>query len=84
MANYKSRAMPITTSIFPVEQDYETKLIRFEKDQSRPSTGQTIRAGGYNLFVSDKGELIGSYSITSRQESYRTLNLNLLSKVSRR
>lgn len=82
MTTYKNSSESATASKPPV--DYTTDVARFENDQRQPSSGLTLQAVGYNVFVSDKGGAIGSYSITSRQESYRTLNLSFLSKANRR
>lgn len=84
MTDNKMMPKTVSTSFSHAGQEYKTNLPRFNSEASESSTGLTLRAGGYSLFVSDKGERAGSYSITSRQESYLALNVSFLPKGSRR
>lgn len=83
MTDYKVQKT-IATSYNPAVQDYKTNPPRFNSEASGSSSAFTLRPGGYSLFVSDKGDRAGSYSLTSLQEAYLALNMSFLPKGSRR
>jgi len=53
---------------------YTTDNLRYNNEVTSPTTLAMVVVGGYSIFISTGGGRTGSYSMTSRQESYRTLN----------
>lgn len=79
----RSSTVPSTsTHIDP--SDYVAKVERFDKTVAKPST-ETLHSGAnYNSFVSDRGEFLGSLSISSRQDSCRAINASLSARTPKR
>lgn len=67
----------ISTNTSPAsEGQYATNFPRFEEASVSTGTTKIVGPGGYKIFISASGDVIGSNSTTSRQDSYRALNAN--------
>lgn len=64
--------------------EYTTTFERFKTATESYSTGLSQAKAAYSFFMTDRGEVTGSPSVTSRQEAYRTLNAGIYAKVVRR
>lgn len=75
---------PETTRAGIPDVTYASQLPTFEAKLVPSGTGVAVSSTGYGVFVSDKGERSGSYSVTSSQDAYRILNQSLVAKAGRR
>lgn len=84
MTNIKLLRKSDASTTQSTNQAYTVDFERFNKEVTIASTGLANMVEGYNVFVSTSGSLAGSYTITSSQGTYRTLNSDLQSKRNRK
>lgn len=65
---------------------YTTNNPRFEtlSANSNSTSTTTIGFGAYSIYMSSINERIGSFTTTSSQESYRSINSNFQNKIKSR
>lgn len=80
----RTRQVLESTAAHNTNGDYVTEYKMFRGASAAPSTDTVMVCSGYSLFVSDKGDLAGAYSLTSSQDAYRAINANMKSKLARR
>lgn len=66
------------------EGAYATNVETFVCKAAPIATTGLHGQAGYGVFVSDGATRTGSYSVTSSQDTYRSLNMSRLSKSGRR
>lgn len=72
---------PSARSSFSTDLSYTTDNPRFDIPVTHPTTMAMVGLGGYSVFISTGGGRTGSYSMTSRQESYLSLNSSFTKRV---
>ena len=75
---------PSARSSFSSDLGYTTDNPRSNSEVPHPTTMAMVGVGGYSVFISTGGGRTGSYSITSRQESYLLLNSSFQSRLKAR
>ncbi len=73
---------PITTSLSSIPNNvYPENIQTFVAPPFILSTSGACAPMNYGVFISDSGIRAGSYTVTSSQDAYRTINQNLLPKT---
>lgn len=82
--NTLAKRLKINSSI-SLSDKYVTDYPRFNNLQQTQSTGNVnnANAGVYKVFISNSGEVMGSYSTTSSQDSYRAINASTVLSTKR-